>query len=356
MVVEQCWQSVPGGSATYVLRLLDALSRRDDVRVVGLTARHDGPPPQTAEPRVPLQASALPRPLLYESWRRLRRPRAESLAPGADVVHAPTWAVPGTARPLVVTVHDLAFLDDPGHFTARGAAYFRDALDVVRREARAVVTPSQDTADACVRAGVPAARLTVVPHGVTAPRPAPGAVAELRRRHALDRPYILWCGTLEPRKNVRRLVEAFRALDRPDLDLVLVGPAGWGHGVLPADVASDPRLRLLGHLPEPELHAAYAGAEAFAFPSIREGFGLPVLEAMAYGLPVVTSAGTACAEVAGDAALLVDPLDSAAIRDGLARALGPAAADLRPAALDRASGFTWEAAATAHAEVYRSVR
>lgn len=356
MVVEQCWQPVPGGSATYVLHLLEALGRRDDVRVVGVTARHDAPPEHGGAPDVPLRASRLPRPLLYESWRRLGRPRLEGLVPDAAVAHAPTWAVPGTALPLVVTVHDLAFQDDPGHFTARGAAYFAAALERVRREARAVLTPSRYTADACVRAGVPAGRVTVVPHGVTAPAVTAQQVADLRERHALRRPYVLWCGTLEPRKNVARLVHAFRALDRTDLDLVLVGPTGWGDGVLPADVAADPRVRVLGRLPDPDLHAAYAGAEVFAFPSIREGFGLPVLEAMAHGTAVVTSAGTACAEVAGDAAVLVDPLDVSSVRDGLARALGPAHEDLRAASAARAAGFTWDASAAAHAEVYRDVR
>ena len=175
MVVEQLWQSVPGGSGTYIVELARALRGRG-ARLAGLAARH-GASPSPAElglPDMPLRFAHLPRPALYESWNRLGLPRAESTLPGAEVVHATTWAIPGTRLPLVVTVHDVAFLRSPEHFTRRGNAYFATALERTRREADAVVVPSTATADDCVAAGLDAGRIHVIPHGVRTRAVGPG--------------------------------------------------------------------------------------------------------------------------------------------------------------------------------------
>lgn len=353
MTVEQCWQPVPGGSGTYVVELSRALSARVDVDVVGLAARHAAPAPEDWRPGVPVRHSRLPRRLLYDAWQRLPGPRAERLVPDADVVHATTWAVPPTARPLVVTVHDLAFLDDPGHFTRRGNAWFRRALEQVRRSARTVVVPSHATADDCLRVGLTADRVEVVPHGVRVAHPSSHEVAAWRTRHGLVRDYVLWCGTIEPRKDLPTLLAAYeRAAGTLDADLVLVGPAGWG--ALPAVPTSlRDRVHVLGHLPRAELDTAYAGALVFCFPSVREGFGLPVLEAMAHGVPVVTTRGTACAEVLGDGGLLADRGDA----DGFAAALVGAVRardELAHAARDRAAAHSWAQAARRTAELYVS--
>ena len=274
------------------------------------------------------------------------------------MVHAATWAVPPTARPLVVTVHDLAFLQDPSHFTPRGNAFFRRSLARVRTEAAALVVPSHATAAECVAAGIPGRDLHVIPHGATVPEVHDADVAALRRQFGLERPYVLWCGTLEPRKNVATLLRAFQEARLDDVDLVLIGPRGWGEqpgGVLPPTDGPGPGVRLLGPVDRRSLHAAYRGARAFCFPSLREGFGLPVLEAMTHGIPVVTSAGTACAEVAGDAALLADPLDARAFAAALREACGPSHADLAAASTRRATHFSWERSARQTAEVYAAV-
>lgn len=359
VVVEQLWQPVPGGSGVYVTELLTELAGDGHgVAVTGIAARHGGPPAgDQLPPGIRVARSSLPRTALYEAWQRLGHPRAERIAGPVDVVHATTWAVPATRRPLVVTVHDVAFLHDPSHFTARGNAWFRRALESTRRHADAIVVPSRSTADDCLAVGLPAGRVHVVPHG-SRPEPRTAAqVDELRRRAGITRPYVLWCGTIEPRKNLGVLLHAFGLLAgrRPDLDLVLVGPAGWGE--VPAQPPGlDPdRVHVLGRLSRADLHSAYAGAAAFCFPSLREGFGLPVLEAMQHGLPVVTSRGTACAEVAGSAALLVDPTSAPELADALAEATGPAAADLRARSAERAREFSWSAAAATTALVYRSV-
>jgi glycosyltransferase involved in cell wall biosynthesis len=355
MTVEQLWQRVPGGSGTYIRELVGALP--DDVQITGVAARHGEPQP--GEPLgVPVALSRLPRRALYDGWNLLRRPRVPRPAASADVLHASTWAVPPRSAPLVVTVHDVAFLRAPEHFTPRGNRYFRRALEVVRRDADLVIAPSHATADDCVAAGVDPARLRVVPHGVRVPPNVgtPERAADLRGTH---RPYVLWCGTLEPRKNVAGLLRAFAMLAsaEPDLDLVVVGPAGWGdtadevRGLMTGAIRD--RVRMLGHVSWIDLHTLYAHARAFCFPSIWEGFGMPVLEAMAHGVPTVSSAGTSMAEFAEGAGLLVDPHDPASLAEALRHAVGSGHDELATLARARAAEYTWQRAAAATALVYR---
>lgn len=352
------WQPVPGGSGTYIVELVAAL-RAMGAPLVGITARHgsgaDGAASGLGD--LPLRGSRLPRQALYESWNRLEHPRAEAIVPGAELVHATTWAVPGTRLPLVVTVHDVAFLRSPEHFTRRGAAYFRRALERTRREARCVVVPSSATADDCIAAGIPAGAITVIPHGVTTRSVLEEDRARFRREHGLERPYILWTGTREPRKNLEGVLAAFGLIAerREDVDLVLVGPSGWGEDASEGAVRRrlGERVHVLGRLDDDDLAAAYSEAAAFVFPSHWEGFGLPVLEAMAYGAPVVTSRGTCMEEVCGETGLLVDPSSAEDIAHGLERALGPEGNALVGPALERAAGFTWRASAEAHLAVYK---
>lgn len=357
MTVEQCWQSVPGGSGTYIRELVRGLAGTD-VDVTGIAAWHRRA--STFGLGVPVRRVPLPRAVLYEAWNRLRRPKAGSVVHPVDVVHATTWAVPGHSAPLAVTVHDLAFLRDPGHFTARGASFFTRSLQIVRDEAAVVIVPSDATLRDCVDAGIEPSRLVVARHGVRAEQVTAASRTAWTARLGTTRPYVLWCGTLEPRKNVPRLVAAFRQLLRETgspVDLVLAGPEGWGAAVADvtqslAGVAED-RVHLVGRLSHAELQAAYSGASAFAFPSLWEGFGMPVLEAMAHGVPVVTSQGTSMAEFAHGAGALVDPLEPEAIAAGLARALGPEGAQWGRAGLERSREMTWASSAQQHADAYR---
>jgi glycosyltransferase involved in cell wall biosynthesis len=200
----------------------------------------------------------------------------------------------------------------------------------------------------CGAAGIPAERIRHVPLGVTV-RPADPAA---RRRFGLDRPYLLFVGTLEPRKNLTRLVEALGRLDGEyrDLLLAVAGLDGWGDAAPPA---SD-RVRLLGFVTDAERDALYAGAAAFAYPSLREGFGLPVAEAMAHGTPVVTSLGTSTEEVAGGAAVLVDPTDVDGITHGIEQALADRDR-LVAAGRIRAAELTWARTAEATFAAYREL-
>ena len=349
ITLEQCWHEVPGGTARAALDTIDAVRARGGVDQVGVSAWHRAAAPADWRPSIHVRALPLPRNLLYDAWQRLRRPHVERATGPVDVVHATAHVASASRAPWVATIHDLHFLHEPSHFTARGVSVFERFLGLVRDEAAAVVCPSEATRADCVEAGIDAPRLRVVPWGTAAtPAPTP-AVEAVRRRHRLDRPFVLFAGTVEPRKNLGRLVEAFERLGPVDAELVLVGSEGWAD--LPEGAG-----RHLGFVPRWELEALYAAAAVVCYPSIREGFGLPVLEAMAQGAAVVTSSTTATAEVVGAAGVLVDPLDV----DAIASALGDLLADgdrrsaLGRAATERAAEFTWARTAEGMVAVYEA--
>jgi glycosyltransferase involved in cell wall biosynthesis len=164
----------------------------------------------------------------------------------------------------------------------------------------------------------------------------------------------LFTGTVEPRKNLPRLLEAFRSLDRDDVDLVLIGPEGWNEDIGSVISSLGARVHSLGFIPSAERDALMAGAAVFCYPSLSEGFGLPVLEAMAQGAPVVTAAGTATEEVIGDAGVVVDPTDTDAIADAIEELLDDraTAAGFARAAVERAATFSWERAAAGYVSAY----
>jgi glycosyltransferase involved in cell wall biosynthesis len=354
--LEQCWHAVPGGTARSALESARALQRWTDVEVLGVAARHAHPPSVAWTPTVPVSHLPLPRAALYESWHYARRPNVQRATGPVDVIHVTGGAVAPHSAPLVVTIHDLAFLHEPSHFTRHGLRFFNRALDLTRREADLVLAPSVATVQDCIAHDFDADRLRVVPWGIEVAPATESETEASRARHGLDRPYVLWTGTIEPRKNLPTLLRAFASV-QGDAELVLVGPRGWNEDLdtLLAPVRS--RVRVIGFVPSDELAPLYAGASVFCFPSLREGFGLPVLEAMAQGTPVVTSAGTSTAEVAGDAAVLVEPSDAEAIADAIdflltdtdrAHVLGAAGAT-------RARTFSWERTANLLAAAYREV-
>ncbi len=346
-VVEQCWHAVPGGTAVSVVRTLAALAERDDVEVVGVSARHRRTPPPDVRPPVPVRAMGLPRPLLYDAWHYLRRPRLARRIGPVDVVHATGGVIPppGPAA-LVVTVHDLAFRHRPGHFTRRGVRFFDRAFELARTEADVVVVPSHTTAADCGAGGVDPDRIRVVPLGVTATAADDAEVVRVRALYRLPEPFVLWVGTVEPRKNLAGLLAALEraATEAP---LVMVGPDGWGVDLGALLAATDHEVLRLGPVPDRDLAGLYASARLFVFPSLLEGFGLPVLEAMAQGTPVVTSSKTATAEICDDPDGLVDPTDTEALADAIDRVMGDDAEHARRSAraLTRSRQFSWAATA-----------
>ena len=237
----------------------------------------------------------------------------------------------------MVTVHDLALLRHPEVFNHWSRAYGRFAVPRVVRAARLVIAVSEFTRDELVELlDVDIERIRVVPNGISALFSPEGPAGE--------GDYVLAVGTLEPRKNLRRLIEATRGLDA---ELRIVGRRGWG-GV---DV-DESRVRWLGEVPDDELAVLYRGARCLAYPSLYEGFGYPVVEAMACGTPVATSAGGATEEIAGGAAVLVDALDPESIRAGIEEAIARSE-ELVPKGLARAKAFAPGRFAEATVAVYR---
>lgn len=306
-------------------------------------------------------------------WRRIawEQTRLAALTRRLDLLHGLAYALPlACACPAVVTVHDLSFLRYPTAFRRLNRAYLSWITRVSIRKARRVIAVSESTRqDVIALCGAPADRVVAVPNGVAEEfRPADRAeVAAFRQRKGLPERFFLFLGTLEPRKNIERLLDAYalflkdqgaRAAAAPSL--VIAGAKGWFYEAIFARVE---RLKLAdrvffpGFVPTAELPWWYRAADLFIYPSLYEGFGLPVLEAMACGTPVITSNASSLPEVAGDAALLVPPDDADALAAAMARVWHDRtlAAALQEAGLAQASRFSWQRTARETIAVYRAV-
>jgi glycosyltransferase involved in cell wall biosynthesis len=347
------------GAGVYAAKVLAALARRDDLELEAFCA--PGSAAALAAPGLrlhPVPAARAGRPARI-AWTQLAAGRAARAA-GARLLHGVHYELPLRARlPQVVTVHDLTLLTHPEWHEPSKVRYFGWAMRRAVAAARRVLCVSAITAhDLAERLDVPPERVDVTPLG-TDLKPAPAAeVAAVRRRLRLDGPYLLGLGTVEPRKDLPALVRAFASLagELPHR-LVLAGLSGWGAGELAAAVAASgvaERVLLAGYVPEADKAALLSGAELFLYPSRYEGFGLPVLEAMACGTPVVTTTGGSLPEVAGDGALLVDPGDDGALAAAIAKLAGDPAARQEAAARGRARAatFTWDRCATLTAAAY----
>jgi glycosyltransferase involved in cell wall biosynthesis len=352
----------PAGAGRYVVELarrlpaagveLAVAARRDDA------ARWSQDPSTTVAAVVPV--GRVPR-LIYE---RYALGRAEVVR-RSSLWHSPHYTMPHTgATPVVVTIHDMTFFTHPEWHERAKVGFFRRAIAFAVAEAAVLVSVSEFTARelrAHFEIDVP---IVVAPHGVALERFTPREPAsgvELGDLPDTGRPYVLYVGTLEPRKGVDVLLEAFTELAaaEPEIELWLAGQAGWGVGPIAERVRTHPfaaRVRRLGYVADEALPTLLRRARAVAYPSRGEGFGLPVLEAMACGAAVVTTSGTVMAEVAGDAATLTPAGDASALAAALLEAvrLDPQARSARSrAARERASVFSWERSIAAHLEAYR---
>jgi glycosyltransferase involved in cell wall biosynthesis len=327
-----------------------------DLIGVGPGGRRVPSPPWT--PALPIKRLPAPYQLIYDLWHRVHWPPVQRATGRVDLVHATTAMVPPSGGvPLAVTIHDLFPLTDPDRFTPRGVRLLTAGIERARATADLVLCPTQATADDCLAHGFAPDRIRVTPWGTAPVEVSPAELERVRTAHGLQRPYVLWVGTVEPRKNLRSLIDAFAALGSRDEELVLVGPDGWNEDLSARLAPLGSRVRRLGFVSGVDLVALYAGATVFCFPSLREGFGLPVIEAMAAGAPVIASNDAAVAEVGGDAALLIDPTDHDGWVDALRSVLDdPTLADrLAAAGRARARTFTWERAAAQTLAAYQAV-
>ncbi|MGZ3581754.1 MAG: glycosyltransferase family 4 protein [Ktedonobacterales bacterium] len=302
-------------------------------------------------------------------WHRLRLPIPVELFTGpVDVFHGPDFVLPPVLRARsVVTIYDLAFLTNPECAIPSLAAYLSIVVPRAAHTADRIIAISQATAnDLTERLAIPPEKIAIAYPGLD-PRFTPdrdeAALEALRAKYGIERPSILAVSTIEPRKNYERLIAAFaQAMHEPDGPkmLVIAGRKGWLYdGVFETveKLQLGERVKFLDYVSDAELPLLYKAADVLAMPSISEGFGIPVAEAMASGTPVVCSTGGSLPEIAGDAALTVDPYDV----DGLAAALVRLTRDaalrdtLVTRGLERVKAFSWDLSARAHLDVYHSL-
>jgi glycosyltransferase involved in cell wall biosynthesis len=283
-----------------------------------------------------------------------------------DVVHGPHYTLPARSQtPAVVTVHDLTLWDRPEWHDRSKVIFFRRALRLAARRADVVIVPSNSSADAYRRHFGDAVPVHVIPHGVdhvrfSADEPDAGFDQAVLTRLGINWPYVLSVATNEPRKNLPTLVAAFSKLaeQASELRLVLVGGSGWKNDQLDATIAASgvaSRVLRTGYLDDDDIPALLRRAAAVAYPAFVEGFGLPALEALSCGAPLVTSENSAMSEVTGDAALLVAPSDVDGLADAIATLVagGLDVARHRRQGIERAASYTWELSAARHLEAYR---
>jgi glycosyltransferase involved in cell wall biosynthesis len=319
---------------------------RRDIELVGVSGKHLEDPELNFDLSIDVVGLKPSGALLYEMSLRLNQPKVERSMTEIDLVHCTTIIPFATSKKMVATVHDLAFLHHPEFFTRRGNDVFRRSLKILKKRADVLLCSSQATVDDCLNEGFAPDRVRHVALGVRSTPATQNDIDLVRKKYSLPAEYLLFVGTLEPRKNLARLVGALRG--RSDLPpLVIAGADGWGD----IDVSHTANVQFIGYVDDLHLGAVYAGASVLCYPSLWEGFGLPILEAMAQGTPVVTSIGTSTQEVAGGAAVLVDPLSEESIRIGIDEALRNADI-LKQRGRERAAESTWDKTALATASIY----
>lgn len=357
---DMAYYGIAGGTTRYTGELAKALRECPDVelRLVSLYSEaHVGAiAEQRGYPRARSAGGATPRSLrmlLWQSgWQLI------PLVSDVDVLHTPTMLVPPSRNvPLVVTVHDMTAWLFPDLHTRRTAWLTRLAFRAAKRRGAFFLADSASTASDLMRIGqLSSDRIAVVPLAADE-RFGPVEDSSVPARFGLDEPYMLYVGTLEPRKGIDTLLSAFAALGEVNVRLAIAGKQGWMFEALDERVTAlglASRVTFTGFVPDEDLPALISGALVFVYPSLYEGFGLPVLEAMQCGVPVITSEVSSLPEVAGDAALMVRPRDVAGFAAAMRRVLRDAGLreELRERGIAQAAKFSWKRTAELTVEAY----
>ena len=348
------------GVGNYTAQLLSALAARNDDRRYALLAS------RTLNGRTPPNTlGQIGRTFPNRSaWMQWILPRVlDRLQP--QLCHFTNSIAPLNAPcPIVLTLHDMSLFLHANMHPLKSLLVARPIVPIAARRAAAIITVSQHAKQDIVNVlRVPPGKVYVV-YEAAAPQyrmiDDECELDRVRRKYDLHQPFVLYVGTIEPRKNLSRLVQAFARACRSSTQLVLVGPLGWKYAALLKQIEAlqlGTAVRLIGYVPDHDLPALYSLAHVFAFPSIYEGFGLPIVEAMACGAPVLTSNRSSMIELGDGAAQLVDPFSVEAMADGLQRVLSDTTlrAELRCAGLERAAQFSWTRAAEETVRVYEQI-
>lgn len=348
------------GVGHYTLNLLEGLIALDpeaDFRLLAVTMSQDTSKVPLG-PRIVLRHVRVPARYAVTAWEVLGAPGAERLTGPIDVFHGTNfWVPPAKSADSIITIHDMTFWLYPEMCTPHVQRY-RWLVPRFLKRAAMVITPSRTVAGQVEQElKFPPDRIVVTPEGVRGAFAGARPDQSVLDRLGIDGPYVLFAGTQEPRKNLDRLITAI-SLVEDDVKLVIAGPPGWGSVDLQGlarKLKVGERVFFSGYLPDRELGALMAGARAFVFPPIYEGFGLPPLEAMAAGVPVVASRIGALAEVLGEAPIWCDPLDSGSIADAIRRAVTdqPLREQATKLGIAQASLYTWAETARLTEQAYR---
>jgi len=295
-------------------------------------------------------------------WNRFHFLSIEKFTGQLDVFHTSDWLEPPAKCPKVTTIHDLAIFKYPEAFSPRGGhnivSNLKRKLEWVKKESRVIIAVSENTKNDVIEIlGISPKRIKVIYEAcdeIFMRKRSQKEIEEVKKKYKISGDYILGVGTLEPRKNLKRLFEAFSLLtESVPVKLVVTGKVGWGESIEKLKIKNE-KLKILGYVPKEDLAPLYAGAQVFVYPSLYEGFGLPILEAMACGCPVVTSNISSMPEVAGKAAILIDPKNIEDIALGIKKAIEKRDELIREG-FERVKNFSWEKNAKETLKIYKEI-